>query len=258
MNTSGSRLVVLTGGSGGLGAAIARRVVAGGYRLVMTYRTPGSNAEATAATLRGHGADVTARQLDLEDLSAVEAFGQEIAARNPAISGLVNCAGRLDRGDLASTTAGDLLASFAVNCAAPVVLLRSLVAPLRAGRGAVVNVCSITAEVAGQDRIAYTASKAALVGVTRALALELAPDIRVNALLPGLFDTAMNLPLKHDAGKFAETTRRIPGGRLGRPDEFAGAVMFLLGDDATYLTGVALPVDGGVMARSPLPAGDSR
>jgi NAD(P)-dependent dehydrogenase (short-subunit alcohol dehydrogenase family) len=256
MTNDESRVVVVTGGAGGLGRAISEYLGRAGYRLIVTYRTATPEGDDAGAALRNLGVDAIARQVDLEDLAAVETFGDDIAAQYPTIHGLVNCAGRLHRGDLAATASTELLASFTVNCAAPIVLVRSLVSSLRSGHGSVVNVASITAEAAGRDRIAYTASKAALVGVTRALALELAPEIRVNAILPGLFDTSMNTLLKDDPMRFRDTVDRIPGRRLGRPEELASVVAFLLGSGASYLTGVALPVDGGVLARTPLPAGD--
>ncbi len=256
MSNRESGLVVVAGGLGGLGRAIAERLGNAGYRLILTYRGSGPEADDALRRLRGQGVEVSTRRVDLEDLGAVEAFGDEIASDNPVIRGLVNCAGRLHRGDLGATSGDELMASFAVNCAAPVLLARALVGSLRAGRGAIVNVASITAEIAGRDRIAYTASKAALVGVTRAMALDLAPEVRVNTVLPGLFDTAMNGPLKRDADRYTDTLHRIPAQRLGHPEELADVVVFLLGDESSYLTGVALPVDGGVLARTPLPAGD--
>jgi NAD(P)-dependent dehydrogenase (short-subunit alcohol dehydrogenase family) len=250
------KVAVVTGGAGGLGASIARRLGGAGYRLIITYRGSRTEARRLEAEFRGTGVDVTTAELDLEDLAAVADFGRGVASSCPAVHGLVNCAGRLHRGGVRATPPEELVRSFAINCAAPVILTRAIVDSLRAAQGAVVNVSSLTANVAGQDRIAYTASKAALVGVTRALAVELAPEVRVNSVLPGLFDTRMNSALKDDRLRYSETLRRTPAGRLGRPDELASVVEFLLGDGATYITGAALPVDGGVTARTPLPAGD--
>ena len=101
------------------------------------------------------------------------------------VHGLVNCAGRLDRSGPEAITAEELMASYAVNCAAPILMVTALRRSLAAGRGSVVNIGSITSRIGGRNRIAYAASKAALEGVTRALAIDLAPDVRVNRLLPG-------------------------------------------------------------------------
>jgi NAD(P)-dependent dehydrogenase (short-subunit alcohol dehydrogenase family) len=246
-----AKVAIVTGASGGLGAAIAERLARDGHRVILTY---GSDERAVALAARLPGA--TAHRLPLHDLEAVQQFGGQMAAEHDTVHALVCCAGRLDRNGLQDVTADELMTSFAINCAAPVLLARALLAPLRTARGSIVNVTSVTAQVAGRNRVSYTASKAALVGVTRALALELAPDVRVNALLPGLFDTQMNVPLKADPQLEDATLSRIPMRRLGGPEEFAGTVAWLISEDAAYVTGVAFAVDGGLLMRTPLPAGD--
>jgi NAD(P)-dependent dehydrogenase (short-subunit alcohol dehydrogenase family) len=174
-----------------------------------------------------------------------EAFADEVAATHPRVHALIHCAARHDRASLAQTTGADLVKSFTVNCAAPVVLTRILAPALTAAHGSVVYVSSITAKVAGRNRVAYAASKAALCGVTRALALELAPDVRVNCLVPGLVDTKLNASLRAQEELFDATLARIPARRLARPEEIAGAITFLIGDGASYISGAELIVDGG-------------
>ncbi len=251
MDTNDGKVAIVTGASGGLGGAIAERLAADGFRVVLAYGTD-DRAVRLAEGLPG----ATALPLPMDDLTAVERIGAELASEHPLVHALVCCAGRLDRHRLADVTPEELVGSFTVNCAAPVLLAKALEAPLRAAHGAIVNVSSITAVAAGRNRIPYAAAKAALIGATRGLALELAPDIRANAIVPGLFDTSMNAPL-HDNGDLArETIRRIPLKRLGDPAEFAAAVSWLVGAAATYVTGTAFEIDGGVLARSALPAGD--
>lgn len=251
MSTHEPRVAIVTGASGGLGGAVAERLAADGFRVILGY---GTNDAAVRRAERLPGA--TAVALPMDDLAAVERIGAELARANPAVHALVCCAGRLDRQPLAAVTAAELIGSYTVNCAAPVLLARALEQPLRAGQGSIVNVSSIVGRVAGRNRISYAASKAALIGATRGLALELAPDVRANAIVPGLFDTAMNAPLHDNADLERETIRRIPLRRLGDPAEFAAAVSWLVGDGAAYVTGTAFEIDGGVLTRSSLPAGD--
>lgn len=251
MNKNGEKVAVVTGASGGLGGAIAERLAADGFQVVLTYATD-RRAIGLAARLPG----ATAVALPMDDVAAVERIGATLARAHPVVHALVCCAGRLDRHRLGDVTPDELIGSFTVNCAAPVLLAKMLEAPLRAGRGAIVNVSSIVGVAAGRNRIPYAAAKAALMGATRGLALELAPDVRANAIVPGLFDTSMNAPLHDDVDLERETIRRIPLKRLGDPAEFAGAVSWLVGDDSSYVTGTAFEIDGGVLMRSALPAGD--
>ncbi|MHB8695146.1 MAG: SDR family NAD(P)-dependent oxidoreductase [Solirubrobacteraceae bacterium] len=245
------RIAIVSGASGGLGGAIAERLAADGYRVVLGFGTD-RRAEALAASLPG----ASAVRLPMHDLAEVARIGAELAREYPKVHALVCCAGRLDRTALGDITPDELLGSYTVNCAAPVMLARALEPSLRADGGAIVNVSSIIGLVAGRNRIAYAAAKAALIAATRGLALELAPEVRANAIVPGLFDTSMNATLHMNADLERETLSRIPLKRLGLPSEFAAAVAWLVGNDASYVTGTAFEVDGGVLMRSALPAGD--
>ncbi len=247
----------MTGASGGIGEAVVAALVARDHQVVLAI-SPAQDAAAIRARWADQAGDRIAavRAVDLQDLKKVEAFAEEVAARHPRVDALINCAARHDRAGLAETTGDDLVRSFTVNCAAPVVITRILASALRAAGGSVVNVSSITAEVAGRNRVAYAASKAALCGVTRALALELAPEVRVNCLVPGLVDTKLNAALKGQRDLYDASLARIPAHRLAQPEEVAETVVFLIGRGASYITGAELVVDGGLLARTPLPAGD--
>lgn len=232
---------VVTGGSGGLGGAICDALAADGFEVVTTYHRNRPKGEAVA--------------LDLADLDAVAAFGAETAAWQPDV--LVNCAGEVTREGLATVSRAAVLHALAVNCLAPLELSRALAPGMRErGGGSIVNVGTILSAVGGHDRVAYSTSKAALIGMTKALAVELAPQVRVNALLTGLFDTSMNAALTADPERLAAVTARIPLGRLGTPEEFASVVTLLARPG--YVTGAVWEVDGGVLARIPLPMGDNR
>jgi NAD(P)-dependent dehydrogenase (short-subunit alcohol dehydrogenase family) len=252
-------LAVVTGGSGGLGAAICHALARAGFDLWLTYREREEAARCVAEAVRRHGAAARTARVDLGDLDAVAAFGAEAAGSDPPPAVLVNCAGEVLRVPAAQLRREQFLGSLRVNCLAPFELSLALATGMRErGDGAIVNVGSILGSVGGHDRVAYSTSKAALVGLTRALAVDLAPHVRVNALLAGLFATDMNAALLADERQLAAVGERIPLRRLGTPEEFAEVVAFLAGPGGRYVTGAAWEVDGGVLARIPLPMGDAR
>jgi NAD(P)-dependent dehydrogenase (short-subunit alcohol dehydrogenase family) len=244
---------LVTGGSGGIGAAVCRRLVADGYRVFFTYNSNSAVAEAVMASNVG----VAGTRLDLGDLQAVEEAGAQLAAEVPGIRVMVHCAGELPKTTWQETSSEVFVRCFTVNCASAFVLARQLApAMIRAKGGSVVLVSSVLANVGAQARSAYAASKAALLGLTRALAVELAPEVRVNAVLPGVIATHLVGSLMADAERLAATERRIPLGHLGSAEDCADAVAFLAGPKSKYVTGATLVLDGGILSRSPLPAAD--
>jgi NAD(P)-dependent dehydrogenase (short-subunit alcohol dehydrogenase family) len=257
--TGERRHALVTGGSRGLGAAIALRLARAGFAVSVTYRERRAEAEAVAAQVAREGGEAALLQLDLADLEAVRQLAERLASQEDPPSTVVNCAAELYRGALDATDPTDYLRSFTVNCAAAFALARGLAPAMRRSARlgpSVVNVSSVLGVSAGRDRTAYTSSKAALIGLTRALAVELAPEVRVNCVVPGLFRTEMNAPLESRPELLAETNRRIPLGRLGDPGELASVVAFLAGPEASYVTGAVWEVDGGVLARLPFPSAD--
>lgn len=256
---------VVTGGSGDLGAAICRALAGAGFDVCLTYHRSADAAAAVVRAVEAAGGAAEAVALDLGDLDAVAAFGAEQGeggvrgGRGAIPSVLVNCAGEVLRIRGQDLTPAQMSGSMTLNCLAPFTLTMALLPGMRAlGGGLVLNVGSVLASVGAHERVAYTTSKAALVGLTRSLAVELAPTVRVNALLPGLFATEMNAGLLADEAALAEVAGRIPLRRLGQPEELAALVAFLAGPGGVYVTGVAWEVDGGLLARIALPAGDGR
>jgi len=233
-----TRTAVVTGAGAGIGAATARRLTHDGWDVVPVDRAwPG-------------GAPSRALTVDLADVAAVErALGGV-----ERVDALVCAAGTMIAAPLEATTAAAWDALHAVNARAPFVCLRAVLPQLRASRGVVVNVASVHAVATSAPVAAYAASKGALTAFTRAAAVELAPDgVRVNAVLPGAVDTAM-LRAGLERGDDPEGARgrlveRTPLGRVGRPEEIAHAIAFLLGERAAFVTGEALAVDGGALAR---------
>lgn len=247
MSRFAGRVVLVTGASRGLGAEVARALGAQRAYVGVGYRVQQARAEAVLAEARAAGGDGELVRLDLADPGACERAVDGLAAAR-GLDVLVNNAGVLaaepfgadDPALWATVVQADLVGTAAVTRAATRWFVRR-------GGGVVVNVASASALRAVAGSSAYGAAKAGLVGLTRALAVELAPrGVRVNAVLPGLLDTGMGARVSR-----AERERlvsAIPLGRPGRAEEAARVVLFLASDEASYVTGQAWAVDGGLTA----------
>lgn len=236
------RVAIVTGGTRGIGAAISRRLVARGVRVVAVYRGDTGTAEALEKELDG----LSARRVDLADPQACVALVESVVAGYGRLDHLVNNAGLLLEARSVDTGIEDWDRTVAVNLSAAFHLARTAIPTMRElGYGRIVNVSSVTAVMGSPSEAAYGAAKAGLHGLTRSLARETArAGITVNTVVPGVFDTDMTASMPE---KTREAIRRmIPVGRRGNPDELAAAVEFLLGDDAAYCTGSVLTVDGGL------------
>ncbi len=248
---------VVTGGSRGLGAATGRALAEAGFDVALTYRENRAGAEDVAASVERVGRQAAVYQVDLADLRAVASVAALIAGRHrPAV--LVNNAGETLGGDLASTETVAAKRLLSVNVAAPIVLARELAPTLSShdGTGSIVNVSSISG-IAGSSNAVYASTKAAILGLTRSLAVELAPAVRVNAVIPGVFATDMNRDALADEGIRRAALGAIPLHRIGDPAELATVVVFLAGAGAAYVTGACIRVDGGILATLSLPEGSA-
>jgi 3-oxoacyl-[acyl-carrier protein] reductase len=236
------RNVLVTGGSRGLGLAIATRLASGGYRVVALARS--ETEELRAATAR-YGEALLFQACDLADTTGIGAMVGELRRRVGPLYGLVNNAGLGTAGLLSMMRDPDIEALVRLNTLAPLVLTKYVARSMMAERdGRIVNISSVVASSGYKALAAYSATKASLEGFTRSLARELGQlGITVNAVAPGFIDTAMTHSLTDSERE--QITRRSALRRMVDPDDVAGAVEYLLGDNARNITGITLTVDAG-------------
>ncbi|MFE5123624.1 SDR family NAD(P)-dependent oxidoreductase [Streptomyces sp. NPDC056669] len=233
-------VAVVTGAASGQGRLTARALAGQGARVVLVDR---DEHVYEAAEL----CDGTAIVGDVSDPRMWDRFVQDTTRNLGEITALVNNAGVFRVGDIATTDPRELDLLYRVNQLAPMLAARAVVPSMRrARRGSIVNISSTAGLCGRAGAVAYTATKWAVRGLSRALAAELAPDIRVNTVLPGLIDTPMAAAngIEVNTGIVANT----PLGRIGAPAEVVPATLFLLSDHASFLTGTEIVVDGGLSA----------
>jgi NAD(P)-dependent dehydrogenase (short-subunit alcohol dehydrogenase family) len=242
MATTTPRTAVVTGAANGIGSATARRLAAAGYAVAVLDVDP--RGDDVAAAIRGHGGRAVFAQCDVSDAAAWdEALARTRAELGP-VDALVSNALVTDPVPLHRTTVASWERQLSVNLTGTFHGMRACLPDLRRnGEGAVVLVSSVHATFGLPGVPGYATSKAGLTGLTRQLAVEYGSDLRVNCVLPGPILTAQWDRLSEDdrARAAAETAL----GRMGRPSEVAGAIAFLLGPDAGFITGTTLTVDGG-------------
>lgn len=240
-----SRRFVVTGGSSGIGFATARLLCEAGALVCLVARDR-ERLQAAAGELKDRA---WYHPCDVADEGEVAGLARAVGERWEGLDGLVNNAGIATMGTLEATDAAAWDQTFGVNVRGPYLVTRMLLPALRAGSGAaVVNVSSTLAEKAIPGMAAYNASKAALNQLTRSLALELAPQIRVAAVMPAVVDTPIHATRNLTAKDIKMMARMHPLRRIGKPEDVGHLILFLLSEQASWVTGAVLPVDGGMMA----------
>ena len=238
------RVAVVTGASRGIGRAIATRLASCGAIVVAAAR--GDNAQGTVDAIRAAGGQAEAVALDVTDAAAAEAAIAAAVGRHQRIDILVNNAGitrdqlmlRLKREDWDAVLATNLTSAYTLTQAVLKPMIRQ-----RSGR--VICISSVVGQSGNLGQANYAASKAGLIGFAKAVALEVASrNITVNVVAPGMIETDMTQAIADKARE--ALVAKIPLGRLGAPDEVAAAVAFLASDEAAYITGQVLAVNGGM------------
>ena len=238
------RVAIVTGASRGIGRAVARRFAAAGAAVVAAAR--GDHADAVAGEIRAGGGRAVGVGVDVTDPQRIEAMVRTALDEYGRIDVLVNNAG-IVRDQLALRMApADWDAVVATNLTAAFTCARAVLRPMLKQRsGRIINVGSVVGRMGNPGQVNYAASKAGLEGFSKALAREVASrGITVNVVAPGMIDTDMTAGLRGSAQ--AAMLGRIPMGRLGTPDDVAGAICFLASDEAAYVTGHVLAVNGGM------------
>jgi glucose 1-dehydrogenase len=234
------RVALVTGASMGIGLAVAQRLQRDGYALGFHTREDGAEDGARFEEVSA-GGPATWVAADLSDPEAAPRLVNEVVAGLGRVDVLVNNAGITLAKPALELTAADFDAVFAVDVRAAFLLSVAAVEPMRRqGAGAIVNITSVHEHVPRPGLALYSAAKAALGMLTRSLAVELAPEIRVNAVAPGAIATPRNAEAE-------SLSSEIPLGRPGTPEEVAAVVSFLAGDEAAYVSGASFVVDGGLI-----------
>ena len=240
------KVALVTGGSRGIGRACSEALARAGAHVVMAYRGNAEAAQEAVAAIEAAGGRAEAIQLDVADGAAVDAAIKDLTKRLGSLHILVNNAGIARDQLLLRVKQEEIDATFATNVAGTIHCAKAAIRPMmRAKAGRIINLSSVVAETGNPGQAVYSASKAAILGLTKTLAREYASrGITVNAVAPGYIDTDMTSSLSDEIKEGIVSS--TPLGRVGRPEEVAAAVLFLASDEAGYVTGQTIRVNGGM------------
>lgn len=240
------RVAIVTGGTRGIGAAITGLVAADGTHVAAVYAGHHDAARELAGRLAAAGGSVSVHPGDVGDPEFCRALVARLVADRGRVDYLVSNAGLLIENSVRRMTGQEWDAALRVNLSAPFYLAQAVIGPMtELGSGRIVNIGSAAAAMGNPVEVGYGAAKAGLLGLTRSLARAVArKGITVNLVVPGVFETEMTSSMRPEAQEAIRAM--IPLGRRGDPRELACAVRFLLSDEASYITGSVVTVDGGL------------
>ncbi|MGZ8553291.1 MAG: SDR family NAD(P)-dependent oxidoreductase [Chitinophagaceae bacterium] len=244
MSTKNKRVAIVTGGGSGIGFAIAEKFIADGIQTIII----GRDEKRLNCAKEKLGDLCYPMQCDVSNLKSLPGLIKDIIAKFGQVDILVNNAGINMKKDFTEVTDEEFQGIITTNLCSVFAISREVVKYMMAKKtGSIINISSMAAQYGLPRVIAYSASKTAIDGMTRAMAVELSPSgIRVNAIAPGFIVTAMtDTALNADPERKAKVFGRTPMGHMGQPADIADAALFLAGSSAKYITGVVLPVDGG-------------
>lgn len=239
------KAAIVTGGSGGIGGAVCRRLAEAGWLTAVCYNKNGENAKALAEELRSLGLTAEAFHCDIGDPRSIARCVSLVEEKFGDIGLLVNNGGIADIGLFTELSDQRLTEIMNIDLLGHMRLTQAVLPQMiRRHEGGIINISSVWGERGASCEVAYSAAKAGLIGFTKALAKECAPSsVRVNCVSCGLMDTKMNGELSPE--ELQAVVEEIPMGRQGVPEDAAAAVMFLASDESSYITGQVIRVDGG-------------
>ncbi len=240
------RIALVTGGSRGIGRACVVELARRGAAVTLVYRGNREAAESLVTELTAEGLAVEAAQADVRDGQRAQQIVDRIVEKHNRIDILVNSAGIVSDGLLGAMTTEQWTSVIETNLTGTYHYCRAVAQQMMYQRsGSIVNLSSTAAEYASRGQVNYAASKGGINGLTRGMAKEFAPrKVRINAVAPGMIETDMSEAIRNLAGE--QILKAIPMKRIGKPEEVAAVVAFLAGDEASYVTGQILLVDGGL------------
>jgi|SRR3989344_3960971 len=239
------RIAFVTGGAVGIGRAVILRLAQDGFDIAFNYRTSETSAHLLQKTVQKIGRTCLSLRGDVSREASVRTMLKAIKKTYGRLDAVVHNAAINQAQPIAKVRTYDFKKMFEVNVLGTALVTKHALPLLRRSNSAhIVFISSVNAFRGSRDKPAYVASKAALLGLVRALALELAPDILVNAIAPGSIDTEMFRMLKTES--VAKRIKKIPLGRIGRPEDIAGVVSFLCSEDSSYITGQCIHANGGI------------
>jgi 3-oxoacyl-[acyl-carrier protein] reductase len=241
-----SPAALVTGGSRGIGQAIAQRLAADGFEVILTYVSKPDQAQAVCDQILDQGQTARALPLDIGDTKAIQGFFQSQVKDQVDLQVLVNNAGINKDGLLIRMKPEDWEQVIRVNLNGTFACLQQAAKiMIKRRQGRIINIASVVAQTGNPGQANYVASKAGIIGLTRTAALELAPrGVTVNAVAPGFISTDMTQALPQELRE--EYLGRIPLKQFGRPEDIAASVAFLASKEAGYITGQVLDVNGGM------------
>jgi 3-oxoacyl-[acyl-carrier protein] reductase len=243
-------VALITGGAGGIGRAISVYFARRGYDVALQYNSGKERAEALATEIRSQfQVQAVAVQADFQDELSVKDMYEKVSLAIGAPDILVNNAGIAEQRLFTDVSAQEWQKMVNINLSAAFYLCQCAVPyMIKKQKGAIVNISSMWGISGASCEVAYSATKAGIIGMTKALARELGPSgIRVNCVAPGVIDTEMNA--KHSEEVMTELAEETPLCRIGKPEEVAAAVYFLASEEASFITGQTLCVDGGFLQK---------
>ena len=240
-------IAVVTGASGGIGAEIAKRLAQDGFSVALIYNRNAEKAQKTADEITLSGGSAKTYKCDVRDSSEITSAIEAIESEFGEISVLVNNAGISEQKLLTDITDSDWENMISTNLSGAFYFCRAVLTYfIHRKSGRIINVSSMWGETGGSCEVHYSAAKAGLIGLTKALAKEVAPSgITVNAVSPGVINTEMMTKLGKDTVDMLR--EEIPVMRLGTPEDVANAVSFLADDKSSYITGQIISVNGGIV-----------